>query len=121
VSTSDAPPASVNYNQGITAENLVFVSGQLGYDPKTLTLVTGGIQNQTRWAMNNVGAVLTAGKSSFAKAVSCIVYLTAITDFQDMNSVYSTFFTTPPARTTIAVAALPGPGAVVEISCIGVI
>jgi len=108
------------YTPGIRVGNLLFVSGQLGFAPGGRGLVPGGIQAETRQALENIGRVLEAAGTSFARVAKCNVYLTDVADFAAMNEVYTTFWPNdpPPARTTVAVAALPAPGARVEIECI---
>ena len=107
------------YSQGIKAGKFVFASGQVGRDPATGKLVEGGIAEQTDRVMKNLSAVLTAAGTSMDKVVKTTVFLKNISDFAKMNEVYATYFkTTPPARTTIGVAALPGDGRLVEIDVI---
>lgn len=111
------------YTPGIRVGNLLFVSGQLGFAPGGRGLVPGGIQAETRQALENIGRVLSEAGTSFARVAKCNVYLTDIADFAAMNEVYTTFWPNdpPPARTTVAVAALPAPGAKVEIECIAAV
>lgn len=111
------------YTPGIRAGNLLFVSGQLGFAPGGRGLVPGGIQAETRQALENIGRVLEAAGTTFARVTKCNVYLTDVADFAAMNEVYTTFWPNdpPPARTTVAVAALPAPGAKVEIECIAMV
>ena len=116
VKTIGAPGPGGPYSQGIIARNLVFVSGQVGTNPKTGTL-PDGIKAQTKQALTNVNSILDAGGSSLKDAVRMGVYLRDISDFEEMNSVYRTFFASnPPARTTIQ-AVLAGKF-LVEIDCI---
>lgn len=118
VVAKDAPPASGPYSQGIKAGVFVFAAGQVGRDPATGKLVEGGIAEQTDRALKNLSAVLTAAGTSMDKVVKTTVFLKNVSDFAKMNEVYATYFkTTPPARTTVGVAALPG-DALVEIDVI---
>jgi 2-iminobutanoate/2-iminopropanoate deaminase len=118
VATQDAPQAIGPYSQGMKAGEFVFAAGQLGRDPATAKLVEGGIAEQTDRALKNLSAVLTAAGTSMDKVVKTTVFLKNISDFGKMNEVYATYFkTTPPARTTIGVAALPG-DALVEIDVV---
>lgn len=106
------------YSHGIDAGRLVLLSGQTPLDPATGALVTGDIQAQTRRCLDNLSAVLAAAGLTTDDVVKCNVFLTDMSDFEAMNAVYATYFTEPyPARTTVAVAALPL-GAHVEIEMI---
>lgn len=107
------------YTPGIRQGNLVWASGHLGTLPGGRGLAPGGIQAETRQALENLDRVFQAAGTSISRAVKCTVFLTDIADFAAMNEVYITFFPNdPPARTTVAVAALPIPGARVEIECV---
>ena len=118
VSSADAPAAIGPYSQAIGAGQLLFCSGQLPVVPKTGDLVAQDASAQARQVLENLGAVLKAGGSSYAHVVKTTVFLTDLNDFTAMNSVYSEFFPdAPPARSTIQVAALPK-GAKVEIEAI---
>jgi len=108
VSTGSAPKALGPYTQAIRAGQFLFVSGQVPIDPATNELVNGGIADQTRRALQNVGEILAAGGASFQQVVRTSVYLADLADFAPMNEVYATFFTAPqPARSTIQAARLP--------------
>lgn len=114
-----APRPVGPYSQGVKAENLVFVSGQISLDPGTGDFISGNIREQTQRALRNVESVLVAGDSSLDMAVKMTVYLTDIADFSTVNEVFSDFFSDqPPAREAVQVAALPK-GAKIEISAIG--
>ena len=92
------------------------ISGNQGYDHAAGHLVTGGIVNETAYALANIKSIAEAAGAKMDDLVSCVVWLANITDFGAMNEVYSTFFTKPyPTRTTTAVA-LAG-SAAVEITC----
>jgi 2-iminobutanoate/2-iminopropanoate deaminase len=96
----------------------LFCSGQLGLDPNTGKLVEGGVGAQTRRALLNLAAVLSAGGASLRDVVKTTVFLVDMNDFVPMNEVYSEVFAdSPPARSTLAAAALPA-GALVEIEAI---
>jgi 2-iminobutanoate/2-iminopropanoate deaminase len=108
VSTPNAPAAIGPYSQAIRAGNLLFLSGQVPLDPRTGTLVAGGIVEQTHQVFRNVGEILTAGGASFDDVVSVGVFLADMNDFGKMNEVYATYFSAPaPARATVQVARLP--------------
>ena len=108
VSTPSAPAAIGPYSQAIRAGSLLFLSGQIPLDPATGNLVEGGIEAQTHQVFRNIGAILTAGGSSFDGVVSATVYLADMNDFAKVNEIYATYFTSPaPARATVQVARLP--------------
>jgi 2-iminobutanoate/2-iminopropanoate deaminase len=108
ISTSAAPAALGPYSQAIRAGEFLFVSGQVPIDPATGNLVTGPIADQTRRALQNIGAILEAAGASFQQVVRTTVYLADLADFPAMNETYATFFTAPqPARSTIQAAKLP--------------
>ena len=119
VTTTEGQPVGP-YSQAIRANGLIFVSGQIPFDPETSAIVDGGIAAQTDRALRNVAAILTAAGSSMDKAVRCTVFLTNMRDFSSMNEVYATFFReNPPTRTTVAVAQLPK-DALIEIEATAV-
>jgi 2-iminobutanoate/2-iminopropanoate deaminase len=120
VKTAGAPAAIGPYSQAIATGELVFASGQIALDPGSGQLVEGDVQTQTRRALENLSAVLLAAGTSLGQIVKTTVFLTSMDDFAAMNAVYGEYFTgDPPARSTIAVAALPR-GARVEIEAIAV-
>lgn len=120
VSTDKAPSAIGPYSQGIAASPFVFCSGQTPLDPATGKLVEGDVAAQARRCLQNVRAVLEAAGSSLDKTVKTTVFLIDMADFKAMNAVYAEFFgSTPPARSTVAVAGLPL-GARVEIEAIAI-
>jgi len=103
---------------GIQFGHLLFVSGQGAHDPKTHKVEQGPFSSQVRQCLENVKTVLEAGGSSLDRVLKCLVFLTDISKFQEMNEVYHTFFPTePPARSTVAVKDLPGESPI-EIECI---
>jgi len=121
VSTDKAPKAIGPYSQAIRTENLVFTAGQVGLDPATMELVEGGIEEQTSQVLNNLRNVLESADSGLNYIVKTTVFLQNMGDFARMNAVYEEFFPeNPPARSTVAVAALPK-GALVEIECIALL
>ena len=118
VSTDRAPAAIGPYSQAIAAGDLLFLSGQVPLDPKTGELVSSTIEEETRRVLDNIGAVLEAGGSSFEAVVKTTIFLTDLGDFSKVNGVYAEYFpSSPPARATVQVAALPK-GARVEIEAI---
>jgi 2-iminobutanoate/2-iminopropanoate deaminase len=107
-SAPGAPNAVGPYSYAVRAGDLVFLSGQTPLDPVTGKLVEGDIGAQTERVFANLEAVLKASGRTFKDVVKCNVFLVDMADFAAMNAVYATKFETPyPARTTVAVAALP--------------
>ncbi len=106
---------SPNLSAGIRVGDLLYASGQLGLNRQA---PDSTIEGQTRLALENTKTVLEAGGTSMANVVKCTVFLTRASDFQAMNRVYREFFPKdPPARSTVVVAALVSPAAIVEIEC----
>lgn len=106
------------YSHGTDTGHLVFCSGQTPIDPATGTLVAGGVGEQTDQCFDNLFGVLDAAGLTPDDVVKVNVYLTDMTDFESMNTVYAARFAEPfPSRTTIGVASLPL-GAAVEIELI---
>jgi|SRR4030095_13852010 2-iminobutanoate/2-iminopropanoate deaminase len=121
VATDKAPKAIGPYVQAIKVGEFVYASGQIPLDPKTGNLVDGGIETQTRRALENLKAVLEAAGSSLDRVVKATVFLKNIGDFAAMNEVYAEFLgQAKPARSTVAVADLPR-GALVEIDLIALV
>ena len=112
------PFAGAPYNQAVKAAGLVFCAGQVGIDPAEGTLVAGGVEAQTRRAMQNLAAVLEAAGSGLDRVLKTTIFVADLGDFATVNEVYGSFFAQePPARSTVQVAALPA-GAAVEIEAI---
>src|SRR5262245_49425525 len=113
-----APPVGP-FSQAVESDGFLFLSGQVGQDPKTGKVVEGGIVAETERVLQNHSAVLKAAGKSFDDVVRAGVFLTSMSDFAAMNGIYARYFSQPfPARTTIAAAALPL-GAWVEIDLVG--
>ncbi|HEX8730904.1 MAG TPA: RidA family protein [Ktedonobacterales bacterium] len=120
IATSDAPAAIGPYSQAIASGDFIFCSGQVALDPASGELGPDDVQAQTRRALENLSAVLSAGGATLGDVVKTTVFLVRMDDFAAMNEVYGEYFASePPARSTIAVAALPK-GARVEIEAIAV-
>ncbi len=118
VKTEKAPAAIGPYSVAITGGPFVFTAGQLGLEPATGVLVEGGIEAETRQALENLKTILVAANSCLENVVKTTVFLRDISDFARMNEIYAEFFTTDcPARSAIQVAALPK-SAAVEIEAI---
>lgn len=116
--TDHAPKAIGPYSQGIKAGSYVFVSGQIGIDPKTGKLAGETIEIQTKQAIKNMEAILANQGLTLENIVKTDVYLTDLQNFQIMNGIYGEGFSyaIKPARATVQVSKLPM-GALVEISC----
>ena len=118
VSTSDAPAAIGPYSQAIRIGPLLYCAGQIPLDPKTGQMVSDDISEQAKRVLENIAAILKAEHLSFDHVVKTTIFLTSMDDFQTVNEIYATYFRQdPPARSTVAVAALPK-GAKVEIEVI---
>lgn len=116
-----APQAIGPYSHYVIAHGVVYVSGQIPLEPSTGELVAGDVSAQARRVLDNLAAVLDAAGSSLGKVVRCGVYLAEMSDFPAVNAVYAEYFPSePPARSTMAVKALPR-GVAVEIDCIAVL
>lgn len=117
----ESPKAAGPYSYAVAAANQVFISGQVGLDPVSSKLVTGGVEAETDRALKNLGIILKAAGGSYEHVVKTTVYLADMADFASVNTIYKNYFTSDyPARTCIAVKALPL-GAKVEIEAIAVI
>jgi 2-iminobutanoate/2-iminopropanoate deaminase len=118
IHTDKATKAIGPYVQATAFNNLVFTSGQLGFNPATMELVEGGVQAQAKQALENLRAILESAGSGMDKVIKTTVFLADINDFAAVNEVYATFFTNnPPSRSAIQVAALPK-GGLVEIEAV---
>ena len=108
------PPPTAAYSHAVRAGEYLFVTGQLGVDPRTNALVAGGTVAQTHQVMRNLQAVLAGAGTTFARAVMVRIYLTNFADYPAMNAAYASYFAPDrlPARTTVGVTALALGGAV---------
>ena len=122
VLSGNAPAPIGPYSQAIRIGDLLFCSGQIPIDPATGTLIDGDIAAQTRRALDNLAAVLAAAGTSFARVVKTTIFLVDMGDFATVNPIYGERFGagTPPARSTVAVAALPL-GARIEIEAVAAV
>ena len=116
IQTNDAPTAIGPYSQGMEIAGLVFTSGQIPVEPET-GLVPDGIEAQAHRSCKNVGAVLAAAGSDFSKVIKTTCFLADMADFAAFNGVYQTYFISKPARSCVAVKALPK-GVLCEIEAI---
>jgi 2-iminobutanoate/2-iminopropanoate deaminase len=118
VRSASLPTPAGPYSPGMGFERLIFVSGQGGVDPAT-GILADDVEAQTEQVLKNVQAILEAAGSSLQHVLRCGVFLIDIGEFKKMNGVYSRMFGDHrPARTTVQVAGLPGPGLRVEIDAI---
>lgn len=118
VQTDQAPAAIGPYSQGIAIAPWLFVSGQLGMDPKTGEMVSFEFAPQARQALENVSQIVAAGGCELKNVAAVDVFLTDMGDFAEFNEIYSQFFSDHrPARAVVEVRALPR-DAKVEIKCI---
>lgn len=116
--TSHEPSrADVPFSDAVETGDLLFLTGQIGKNHKAGTLVSGSIEAETKQVIENIKAVLEHHNLSLDNVVKCTVILKDINDFKAFNSVYTTYFTKKPARTTFAAAGLAG-GARIEIDVI---
>lgn len=108
VASPNAPKAIGPYSAALRVGQLLFVSGQVPFDPETGAMVEGDIGTMTRRVLQNIGALLDAAGLTHAHVVRTTVYLADMNDFAAMNDVYRTFFSEPyPARSTVQAARLP--------------
>jgi len=109
ITTINAPAPIGPYNQAVLANDTLYVSGQIGMNPKTMELVEGKIEEETRQVMENLKAVLTAANLDFEHVVKSSIFLSNMDDFAQVNEIYGTYFEaeTAPARETVAVKTLP--------------
>jgi 2-iminobutanoate/2-iminopropanoate deaminase len=100
------PPNNQTYSQAVQLGNLLFLSGQLGVDPATRELVPGGIQAETRQALDNIATVLAAAGSSLDRVAKVNIFITDFSLLGEMNAVYAQYFPHRPAKTTVEIARL---------------
>jgi len=118
VTTDKIAPAGGPFSPAVEIDGWLYLSGQVGQDPATGRLVEGDITRQAEQLLKNVEAVLSAGGRTFSNVIQVRVFLADMGDFQAMNAVYTRYFQKPyPARTTVAVKALPL-GAAMEMDLI---
>ena len=116
-----APTPIGPYSQAVAAGNLLFCSGQVGIDPATGKLVEGDSAMQTARALENLAAVLAVAGLSLRDIVKTTLFLVDMADFAAVNAVYRERFRgAAPARSTVAVAALPL-GARIEIEAVALL
>lgn len=117
VQTNAAPAAIGPYSQAIRSGEMVFTAGQIGLDPGSGELVEG-VAEQAERALRNLSAILDAAGTSMERVIKTTIFLADMADFATVNEVYARHISSPyPARSTVAVAALPK-GALVEIEAV---
>jgi 2-iminobutanoate/2-iminopropanoate deaminase len=108
VTTDKAPKAIGPYSQAVIAGDLIFTSGQIALDPITQQMVQGDIRAQTERVMDNLAAVLDGAGAGFENVVKATIFVVDLGDFATVNEIYGKRFPrSPPARSTVQVAALP--------------
>jgi 2-iminobutanoate/2-iminopropanoate deaminase len=118
ITAGDAPAAAGAYSHAMATGSLVFTAGQIALDPATGELVPGDAAAQAQRVLDNLDAVLRAAGASLETVLKATIYLADMADFNAVNEVYASRMPQPyPARTTIAVKAIPR-GALVEIECV---
>ncbi len=119
ISTKQAPAAIGPYSQAVRVGQFVYMSGQLGLDPKTGELCSG-IEAQTKQSLDNIGAVLASLGLDYSHVIKTTVFVKDLDDFNIVNEIYATYFKEgAPARSCVEVSRLPK-RALVEIECIAV-
>ena len=120
IKTDIAPKAIGPYSQGVISNGFIFLSGQIAITANGEVLTDRSIAEQTELVLENIGALLRVSGCSYENVVKTTIFLTDMNDFTTVNEIYGTYFKDdPPARSTIAVAALPR-GVKIEIECIAV-
>jgi len=118
IHTDQAPAAIGTYSQAVRVDRTVYLSGQIGLDPHTMTIVEGGVETQVRRVLENLQAVARASGGDLDRIVKLTVYLTDMASFPIVNAAMAEYFREPyPARAAVGVAALPR-GAAVEMDAI---
>ncbi|MGA1030115.1 MAG: RidA family protein [Flavobacteriaceae bacterium] len=121
ITTPHAPAPIGPYSQAIKSGNTLYVSGQIGFEPQTMTWVGESIEKETQQVMHNLEAILKAANMTFEQVVKTSIFLDDMAHFEKVNAVYGGYFkeASAPARETVAVKTLPK-GVRVEISLIAV-
>jgi 2-iminobutanoate/2-iminopropanoate deaminase len=117
IQTNRAPAAIGPYSQAVSLGNLIFTSGQIPLSPETGEVVGITAAEQTEQVLKNLGAVLEEGGSNFSLVLKTTCFLTDMVNFAAFNEVYGRYFSGKPARSTVAVKALPR-GVLVEVEAV---
>lgn len=107
IATDKAPAAIGPYSQGIVAGGFLFASGQIPINPANGQIEAEGIEAQSEQVMKNIGEILAAAGTDYAKVVKTTCFLANMEDFAAFNAVYEKYFTEKPARSCVAVKKLP--------------
>ena len=109
IKTSNAPKPIGPYNQAVISNNLLFISGQVAFDPKTDMLILDNVENETKQVMENLKAILESVNATFENVIKTSIFLSDMDNFVKVNGVYGSYFNedTAPARETVEVARLP--------------
>ena len=109
INTSNAPKPIGPYNQAVISGNLMFMSGQIAFDPSTGELVIEEIQAETKQVMENLKSILDEAGLSFKNVIKTSIFLSDMNNFQQVNEVYGSYFSDEdaPARETVEVSRLP--------------
>nr|XP_045222732.1 2-iminobutanoate/2-iminopropanoate deaminase-like [Macaca fascicularis] len=120
ISTAKAPGAIGPYSQAVLVDKTIHISGQIGMDPSSGQLVSGGVAEEAKQALKNMGEILKAAGCDFTNVVKTTVLLADINDFNTINEIYKQYFKSNfPARAAYQVAALPK-GSRIEIEAVAV-
>ncbi|XP_010184844.1 PREDICTED: ribonuclease UK114 [Mesitornis unicolor] len=120
ISTAKAPAAIGPYSQAVLVDRTMYIAGQIGVEPSTGQLVSGGAKEEAKQALKNMGEILKAAGCDYDNVVKTTVLMADMNDFNDINDIYKQFFKTNfPARAAYQVAALPK-GARVEIEAVAI-
>lgn len=116
------PALNPTYSQGISVGNVLYTSGQIGFDPVKKKLVDGGVQAETRQCIENIQSIVSAAGGSLSDVIKMTVFVSSEGDFSEMNKVYAEYFAgdKPPAKTAVIVHSL-ALGALVEMDAIALI
>ncbi|MGN0554567.1 MAG: RidA family protein [Candidatus Fimenecus sp.] len=107
VHTDNAPAAIGPYSQAKIVNGILYASGQIAINPATSEVESTTIEGQTEQVCQNIGALLEAAGSSFDQVIKTTCFLKNMSDFATFNSIYGSYFTSKPARSCVAAAALP--------------
>jgi len=121
VETKNAPVAVGPYSQAVFSNGFIFLSGQIGIDPKQGAIVEGGVEAQAVQVFNNIKNVLEKAGTDMSSVVKATVFLKDLKDFTNVNAIYAKNFSKPfPARSTVEISNLPL-NALIEIEVIAVV